>query len=86
MLTSCKRVSALAGTLSTFTGEKVDVRRLIQRGLREEWGQDLIEYALLAAFISLIAIVAVTSIGTTVDSWYNGYDATIKTIPSGSGS
>jgi Flp pilus assembly pilin Flp len=41
---------------------------------------------MLAGFISLIAIVAITSIGTQVDSWYQGYDATIKTIPSGSGS
>jgi Flp pilus assembly pilin Flp len=62
------------------------MRRVIDRGLRGESGQDLIEYAMLAGFISLIAILAITSIGTTVDSWYQGYDATIKTIPSGSGS
>ncbi len=62
------------------------MRRLIQRVLRDECGQDLIEYAMLGGFISLIAIVAITSIGTAVDSWYNGYDATIKTIPTGSGS
>jgi len=58
----------------------------MERWLRGECGQDLIEYAMLAGFISLIAIAAITSIGTVVDSWYVGYDATIKTIPSGSGS
>jgi Flp pilus assembly pilin Flp len=56
----------------------------VDRWLRDEQGQDLIEYAMLAGFISLIALVAITSIGTTVNSWYSGYDATIKTIPSGS--
>jgi len=60
------------------------MRRVIDRWLRTESGQDLIEYAMLAGFISLIALVAITSIGTTVNSWYSGYDATIKTIPSGS--
>jgi Flp pilus assembly pilin Flp len=58
--------------------------RLLRRALREEQAQDLIEYAMLAGFISLIAITAITSIGTQVDSWYQGYDATIKTIPTGS--
>ena len=60
------------------------MRRVIDRWLRAESGQDLIEYAMLAGFISLVALVAITSIGTTVNSWYSGYDATIKTIPSGS--
>jgi Flp pilus assembly pilin Flp len=56
----------------------------MERWIRGECGQDLIEYAMLAGFISLIAIAAITSIGTVVDSWYVGYDTTIKTIPSGS--
>jgi pilus assembly protein Flp/PilA len=55
----------------------------VDRWLRDEEGQDLIEYALLAAFISLIAIAAITNIGTVVNSWYTGYGTTIKTIPSG---
>ena len=59
------------------------MKRPMARWFRDECGQDLIEYALLAAFISLIAIAAITNIGTVVDSWYEGYDATIKTIPSG---
>ena len=62
------------------------MRHLMMQMLREECGQDLIEYALLSAFISLIAIAAITTIGTAVNGWYQGYDATIKTIPSGAGS
>ena len=62
------------------------MRRLALRALREEAGQDLIEYALLAGFISLVAIAAITSIGVQVNSWYEGYDTTIQTIPGAGGS
>ena len=62
------------------------MRRLMMRAVREDAGQDLIEYALLAGFISLVAIAAITSIGTQVNTWYEGYDSTIKTIPSGAAS
>jgi Flp pilus assembly pilin Flp len=58
---------------------------LLKRWFRDDSGQDLIEYALLAAFVSLVCISAITSIGTEVNSWYEGYDKTIKTIP-GAGS
>ena len=57
------------------------MERLISRALREDSGQDLIEYAMLAAFISLIATASITSIGTQVTAWYEGYGATIATIP-----
>lgn len=59
------------------------MRRVIKRAIREDSGQDLIEYALLAGFISLVAITAITSIGGQVNAWYQGYDTTIKTIPGG---
>ncbi len=62
------------------------MRQMVTRGLREDSGQDLIEYALLAAFISLIAVAAISSIGLQVNSWYTGYDGTIKTIPTGGAS
>jgi pilus assembly protein Flp/PilA len=42
------------------------MKNMIQRFIREEEGQDLIEYALLAALISIIAIAAITAIGTQV--------------------
>ena len=61
------------------------MRRLLARALHEDDGQDLVEYALLAGFISLIAIAAVTSIGNEVNGWYQSYDTTIKTIPPGMG-
>ncbi|MGH9172894.1 MAG: Flp family type IVb pilin, partial [Vicinamibacterales bacterium] len=57
--------------------------QLITRLLHEESGQDLIEYALLAAFISLTSTLFITNVGTRVNLWYQGYGATIATIPTG---
>jgi Flp pilus assembly pilin Flp len=59
------------------------MRRLVVRALRDEDGQDLIEYAMLAAFISLVAVVSITGIGAQVNSWYEGYANTVATIPGG---
>jgi Flp pilus assembly pilin Flp len=59
------------------------MNRLVGRVLREECGQDLIEYALLTAFISLVATAAITNIGIRVNEWYEGYAADIATIPGG---
>ena len=39
-----------------------------RRFRRSEDGQDLLEYALLAALIALVAFGAVTSVGTTINS------------------
>ena len=38
--------------------------------LRDDQGQDLIEYALLAGFISLATVAAVTSVGTSLSTLY----------------
>ncbi len=40
--------------------------RMLQRVLRRDRGQDLLEYALLVALIALVAYGAVSSIGTTI--------------------
>jgi len=42
------------------------MKNLIQRFIREDEGQDMIEYALLAAFISVIAIIGITAVGDQV--------------------
>jgi len=43
---------------------------LLSRLVREEHGQDLIEYALLAAFISMASIVAISALGTAISVHY----------------
>lgn len=56
---------------------------LLTRFVREDKGQDLIEYALLAGFISLVAVVAITNVGTGVNGVYNNIDTQVKKIPGG---
>ena len=46
------------------------MKAFIQNLIVEESGQDLIEYALLAGFISLIAVGAITAVGTGVNQVY----------------
>ena len=43
----------------------------IVKSLRNEEGQDLLEYALLVALIALIAIGAVTAAGNSVSGIFN---------------
>ena len=51
--------------------------RLFLRLKREDSGQDLIEYGLLAALISVIAVVAITSVGAKLALSYQGIAAGI---------
>ena len=43
------------------------MKNLIVRFVREEAGQDLIEYALIATFVSLVASVGATALGTVAE-------------------
>ena len=47
------------------------MKNLIARFVREEEGQDLIEYALVATFVSLVASVGAGALGTNLDSWFS---------------
>ena len=50
------------------------MKNLFNRFVREEEGQDLIEYALLAGFISLAAVGAITAVGTKLNLLYDGVE------------
>jgi len=45
--------------------------QFLNRFVRDEAGQDLVEYAMLLAFIALIAIVGVKTLGTTVNKFFS---------------
>jgi Flp pilus assembly pilin Flp len=38
--------------------------------LREDGGQDLIEYALLSSFVAIVVILGATALGTAHNHWY----------------
>jgi len=61
------------------------MKSLMQRFIREDEGQDLIEYALLAGFISLVAVAAITNVGKGVNGVYNNINGQVASIPGGSG-
>ena len=52
---------------------------LLRRLIREEQGQDLIEYALLAAFIALAATVAMTALGTSIGDFFTAVKTKLDT-------
>ena len=47
------------------------MKNLFARFVREEEGQDIIEYGLLAAFISVVAWLTLQAIGQDVESMYS---------------
>lgn len=49
--------------------------RAVSNFFNDDSGQDLIEYALLAGFISLVAVAAITSVGSGVNDVYADIDA-----------
>ena len=56
------------------------MKRLIARFIGDDEGQDLIEYALLAGFISLVAIIAITLLGTGINEVFQGLADTVAGI------
>jgi pilus assembly protein Flp/PilA len=54
------------------------MRRLIKTFLRDETGATAIEYALIAAGISLAIIVAVQGLGTTLNGRYAAINTSLK--------
>jgi len=51
------------------------MKNLIQRFIREEEGQDLIEYALLIVFIAIVVVAALDALGPTISTVYTNIDA-----------
>ena len=54
---------------------------LLNRLIREEEGQDIIEYVLIAAAISVIAIPIIPGIGTAVSNAWNNVNTQVRRIP-----
>ena len=56
------------------------MKNLAIRFVRDDQGQDLIEYALLGAFVSLAAITGATLLGTSLSSWYTRMSSSVDTM------
>jgi Flp pilus assembly pilin Flp len=55
---------------------------MFHRFVHDDSGQDIIEYALLAAFIGISAVVAWTNIPPKIAAAYGSWDSNIQTLSS----
>ncbi|MBS1854572.1 MAG: hypothetical protein JST11_04345 [Acidobacteria bacterium] len=55
------------------------LRRLVRRLLREEQGQDLVEYTLLIAMVSMVAFGLMYTTGSTAASAWTGAGNKLQT-------
>jgi Flp pilus assembly pilin Flp len=54
------------------------MKSLIVRFVREDQGQDLIEYALLASFLSVAAAAGATLAGQALNDWYEALETKVQ--------
>lgn len=47
------------------------MRNFIARFVRDDQGQDLIEYVLIATFVSVGALLGATALGVNLNTWYD---------------
>jgi pilus assembly protein Flp/PilA len=57
--------------------------QLVRRLIRDDHGQDLVEYAMLLALIALVVVGGVTTFGTAISNWYTTLSGA---LPTGGGS
>ena len=58
----------------------VSIGQFLVRLFRDEAGQDVIEYALLSAFIATVGILAWKGIGAGIGTAYLGWDSGVQGI------
>jgi Flp pilus assembly pilin Flp len=54
------------------------MKALFARFVRDDQGQDLIEYALLGSFVSLAAYLGANFLGTELNNWYNAVGGAVS--------
>ena len=47
------------------------MKALVLRLVRNDEGQDLIEYVLIATLVSIAVVLGATALGTNLNTWYN---------------
>ena len=58
-------------------GESYIMKNFMVSFMRDEQGQDLIEYALLAGLISIVCVLAITNAGSKVSALWDKVSASI---------
>jgi pilus assembly protein Flp/PilA len=47
------------------------MKSVIARFVRDDQGQDLIEYVLIGTLVSIAVVLGATALGTNLNTWYN---------------
>jgi pilus assembly protein Flp/PilA len=55
------------------------MKNLIARLVRDDQGQDLIEYVLIGTLVSIAVVVGATALGTNLNTWYNNMATWVST-------
>jgi len=55
--------------------------QFINQFIREEEGQDVLEYGLLLGFIAVVAFVAVQAVGTDIGNLWTSIETNVAKIP-----
>ena len=58
------------------------MKNLIVRFVREDEGQDLVEYALLITFIALACIIGMQQLGTAINQKYQDISTSLNSVGS----
>lgn len=59
----------------------IQTRSLINRIVREDSGQDMVEYGLILGLVSVVAVIAVTATGTAVNGLWTSIQGVIEGVP-----
>ena len=54
---------------------------MLKKFIRDEQGQDVIEWGMLAAFLSVLLVVAVGVISPIIGTWYTSVQTDITAAP-----
>jgi pilus assembly protein Flp/PilA len=60
------------------------MKNLIVSFVRDEQGQDLIEYALLAGLISVVCVLIIQTVGTKISTVWSAVDSALGNVPGAS--
>jgi Flp pilus assembly pilin Flp len=77
-LTSKRRNATKAGTFKHTNTRRRSMNAMLARFVREESGQDLIEYGLLVGIITSTAVLTIRSLGSIVQGFYTNLQTNLK--------
>ena len=55
------------------------IARVLTQLINDDSAQDLIEYALLSAFVGLMCVVGATMLGSALNNWYGSVGVAVNT-------